>query len=96
MLVVSLLPALLISWSVITAILAGLVIYRSLVGMKEDDQLFLDPAEAQLEAEQRAILRQLTQLAPFVKGLTIASSGLLVLITGIWIYRGVTGVAAPR
>jgi hypothetical protein len=96
MLVVSLLPALLISWSVITAILAGLVIYRSLVGMKEDDQLFLDPAEAQLEAEQRAILRQLTQLAPFVKGLTIASSGLLVLITGIWIYRGVAGAAAPR
>ena len=96
MLVVSLLPALLISWSVITAILAGLVIYRSLVGMKEDDQLFLDPAEAQLEAEQRAILRKLTRLAPFVKGLTIASSGLLVLITGIWVYRGVAGVAALR
>jgi len=96
MLVVSLLPSLLISWTVITTILAGLLIYRSLIGMKEDDQLFLDPAESQLEAEQRAILTLLTRLAPFVKGFALASSALLVLIAGAWIYRGVAGIAGPR
>ena len=42
----SLLPTLWICWGGITVALVGLVIYRSLVGMKEDDQLFLDPAVA--------------------------------------------------
>jgi len=89
----SLLPALWICWGSITAALTVLLIYRQLVSMKEEDQLFLDPAEWQLEREQRAILTQLSKLAPFLKGLTVVSTALLVVIAGVWIYRSVLGFA---
>jgi hypothetical protein len=89
----SLLPALWISWVSITVALTALVIFRSLVAMKEEDQLFLDPAEWQLEREQRAILTQLGRLTPVVKGLAVLSIVLLALIAAVWIYQGVLGVA---
>jgi hypothetical protein len=89
----SLLPVLWISWVSITVALTALVIFRSLVAMKEEDQLFLDPAEWQLEREQRAILTQLGRLTPFVKGLAVMSTVLLALIAAVWIYQGVLGVA---
>ena len=91
---VSLLPALWICWGSITVVLAGLVIYRSLVAMKEEDQLFLDPAEWQLEREQRAILTQLGRLTPLVRGLAVVSTALLAVIAGVWIYQGVLGAAS--
>jgi len=90
-----LLHALWLCWGSITAALAVLLIYRQLVAMKEEDQLFLDPAEWQLEREQRAILTQLSRLTPLLKGLTVVSTALLVLIAGVWIYRGVLGPADP-
>jgi hypothetical protein len=89
----SLLPALWISWVSTTVALTALVIFRSLVAMKEEDQLFLDPAEWQLEREQRAILTQLGRLTPVVKGLAVLSIVLLALIAAVWIYQGVLGVA---
>jgi hypothetical protein len=89
----SLLPALWISWVSITVALTALVIFRSLVAMKEEDQLFLDPAEWQLEREQRAILTQLGRLTPVVKGLAVLSTVLLALIAAVWIYQGVLGSA---
>ena len=89
----SLLPALWICWGSITVALTCLVIFRSLVAMKEEDQLFLDPAEWQLERDQRAILAQLGRLTPLVKGLAVLSSVLLVLIAAVWIYQSVMGTA---
>ena len=89
----SLLSALWVFWASITVALAGLLIYRSLVAMKEEDQLFLDPAEWHLEREQRAILTQLRKLTPVIRTLAFVSAALLALIAGIWIYRGVVGVA---
>ena len=83
----SLLSALWICWGAITVALACLVIYRSLVAMKEEDQLFLDPAEWQLENHQRAILSQLGRLTPLVRGGAILSTSLLLLIAGVWVYQ---------
>ena len=67
---------LLISWAAVTVVLAILLAYRSLIGMKEDDQLFLDPAESKLEAEQRELLTKLARLRPYIKGLSVASGPL--------------------
>src|SRR5260370_23817 len=55
---------LLISWAAITVVLAILLAYRTLIGMKEDDQLFLDPAESSLESEQRQLLTKLARVSP--------------------------------
>jgi hypothetical protein len=89
----SLLSALWICWGGITVVLACLVIYRSLVAMKEEDQLFLDPAEWQLENHQRAILSQLGRLTPLVRGGAVLSTSLLLVIAGVWIYQSFSGPA---
>ncbi len=84
--------ALLITWGAITAVLAILVAYRTLIGMKEDDQLFLDPAESSLEAEQRELLTKLARLSPYIKGLSVASGAVLLGIFSILMYRGLHGL----
>lgn len=88
----SLLMVLLIVWSVVTAALIILLIYRSVVSMKEEDQLFLSPAEGELQRAQQEILRKLNKLDPYVKSLGIASGALLLVVVGVWIYQGLTKV----
>ena len=80
--------SMLIVWAVITGVFVVLMIYRSLVGMKEDDQLFLDPTEAKVEAEQRQIVTKVLRITPYTKGFGFASLGLLVVMGAIWVYQG--------
>jgi hypothetical protein len=49
-------------------------------------QIFLDQAEASLEAEQQEILRRIRRLGPYLKGFGVASALVLVLILGLWLY----------
>ena len=87
-----------IVWGAITALLVSLIIYRSVIGIKEDDQLFLNadnPTEALFQAEQRAILMRVTKLGIYIKSLGFASGAILILIAGIWIYRGIVGFTHP-
>lgn len=85
------LTSLLMVWGGITVILAVLLIYRSIIGVRRDDQLFLDPAEVGFESEQKQILSKLDRIRPMILVLSIASVGLLVVIAAIWVYRGITG-----
>jgi hypothetical protein len=66
-------------WALVTAAFIFLLIGRGLISMKEDDQLFLDDAEKQLEQEQKDILTRLNRLHPYVRGLGIAS-GILFFV----------------
>jgi hypothetical protein len=76
----------LILWGVVTALLVVLLIYRSLVSNREDDQLFLDSATSNLEHEQQQVRQRLARLAPYTKILG-ATSGLLLMATaGLWVY----------
>ncbi len=88
----SLLVVLLVVWSIITAALILLIIYRSTVSLHEDDQHFLSQAEAQMEREQRDVISKLNRVAPYVKYLSVTSGVLLVVIFGVWIYQGLTTV----
>ena len=75
-------------WGVLTAALVVLLIYRNALSMHEDDQLFLDNAESHLEREQKELMERMDRLRPFVNILG-ASSGLLVLLmAGLWLWRG--------
>ncbi len=75
-------------WAVLTVALVVLMIYRTVLTMHEDDQLFLDNAESHLEQEQRRILTQMDRTRPFIMVLS-ASSGLLMLVmAGLWLWHG--------
>lgn len=75
-------------WAVLTTALVILLIYRSALSMHEDDQLFLNNAESHLEQEQKELMTRMDHLRPFVNTLA-ASSGLLVLLmAGLWLWRG--------
>lgn len=75
-------------WAVLTTALVVLLIYRTVLTMHEDDQLFLDAAESHLEQEQQELAAKMDKVAPFVIALS-ASSGLLVLLmAGLWLWRG--------
>ena len=76
-----------IVWGVITAVFVILMIYRSLISMREEDQLFLDPAEARQEAEQRAIITRVERITPYAKGFGFASLSLLAATGALWFYQ---------
>ena len=75
-------------WAVLTTVLVVLLIYRSALSMHEDDQLFLDNAESQFEKEQRELMTRLNRVRPFVNVLGASSGLLILLMAGLWIWRG--------
>ncbi|OFW33813.1 MAG: hypothetical protein A3J28_09875 [Acidobacteria bacterium RIFCSPLOWO2_12_FULL_60_22] len=85
---VSLFTLLLLVWAALTVVLVGLWIYRAIIGMQEEDQIFLDRAEAALEQNQIETLRRINRLDPILKGFAIASGGLLLILGAVWLYQG--------
>lgn len=79
---------LLIGWGVITAVLICVLIYRSTLETREEDQIFLDAAGQSMAAEQRAIVARIESLGRPITALVVLSGGLLAVIAGIWLYRG--------
>jgi hypothetical protein len=83
---------LLIAWGIVTGILIILLIYRSTLTMKEDDQLFLDESSSGMAAEQRELIAKVNKINPLVKVLG-ASSGLMILVVAGWaVYIGLNSV----
>jgi len=83
---------LLIAWGIVTGILVILLIYRSTLTMKEDDQLFLDESSSAMAAEQTELIAKVNKLNPLVKVLG-ASSGLMLLVVAGWaVYIGLNSV----
>jgi hypothetical protein len=79
---------LLISWGVVTAALICVLIYRSTLSTREEDQLFLDAAEESMASEQRAIVARIEKLGRPITALTVVSGALLVVIAGLWLWEG--------
>jgi hypothetical protein len=77
----------LVVWGVITAVFVILMIYRSLLSMREEDRIFLDPAEARQEAAQREIITRVERVTPYAKGFGFASLSLLVATGALWVYQ---------
>lgn len=76
-----------ILWAAVTVMFVGLLIYRSLVGMKEEDTLILSTAEAKMAEEQRLILTRLSQIRPYLLGLGWLSGILLAAILVVWVFQ---------
>jgi hypothetical protein len=76
------------AWGLLTIILIGLLIYRSILSDHEEDQLFLSRGEGAMEREQAEVLKQMNRLDPLVRWLAIASGVLLLFIACWWLYHG--------
>ena len=78
---------LLILWAGLTVVLVFLLIYRSTLSMHEDDQLFLDSAEAHMAKEQEELTLRMNKLQPWVRICGAGSAILFVLIAGMMLYE---------
>ncbi len=85
-----LIEILLIVWGGITVLLIGLIIYRGLVGMREEDQLFLDAAEEHMQREQEKIVARVTRVTPFITVLSYLSGGMILVILALWLWLQVS------
>ena len=90
----SLMTILLILWGVLTTLLVLLLIYRSTLINREDDQLFLGESESHMAREQLEIMNRVHKLAPFVKVLGTASGVLILTIAGVALYQKILEQAA--
>jgi hypothetical protein len=87
---ISTLSALGMAWAAATVVLVALMIYRGLLSMKEDDQLFLDAAEEHLEKEQLQLQARIDQMSKYAMILGAVSVALLLVMAGVWTYQQFT------
>jgi hypothetical protein len=79
---------LLVGWAVVTAVLICILIYRAMLGAHEEDQIFLDKAGDSMAQEQRLLVARIEKLSSPIKILITISVLLLLVIAGIWLWRG--------
>jgi hypothetical protein len=76
-----------VSWGSVTAILVGLLIYRALIGMREDDQLFLASGEEHQAHEQQVLQARIQSVNKYAVWLGVLSGLLLIGIASLWVYE---------
>jgi len=75
-----------IVWAVVAALYLALFLYRSLVGMHEEDTLYLSAGESRMAAEQHEIMKRIIKLDGYSHKLGWATLVLTVLVAGVWGY----------
>jgi hypothetical protein len=75
-----------ILWGIATALYLALLLYRSIVGLHEEDTLYLSAGEAKMEAEQREVMKRINKLDSYSRGIGIAALTLTVVLVGMWVY----------
>jgi hypothetical protein len=87
---ISLVFGMLIAWLVVTAIFIALWAYRAVLGLREDDVLFIDPGEDRQLKEQKELSAKLDRLRPILIGAFVLTVVLGLATLGIWIYLSLT------
>lgn len=77
-----------IAWGAVTAVFVVLMIWRSLVGLREDNVVILDPSENRQATEQQAIIARVERVTAWAKRVGYLSGALLLVSGSIWAYRG--------
>jgi hypothetical protein len=87
---------LLVAWGVLTAILIVLLIYKSTLTMHEDDSIFLNDTESQMQKDQTEVLSKMKKLTPIVRVLGALSGAMILVIAGLFIYQGLNIATTPQ
>ena len=87
---------LLIAWGILTAILIVLLIYKSTLTMHEDDSIFLNETESQMQKDQTEVLAKMRKITPIVKVLGAVSGAMILVIAGLFIYQGLNIATTPQ
>jgi hypothetical protein len=87
---------LLVAWGILTAILIVLMIYKSTLTMHEDDSIFLNETESQMQKDQTEVLAKMRKITPIVKVLGALSGVMILVIAGLFIYQGLNIATTPQ
>jgi hypothetical protein len=79
---------LLIVWGIVFAVFLVLLLRKSLLESREDDQLFIDAANELMAREQRELVSKIRALSRPLMTSGIAAGVLLLVIAGLWVYQG--------
>jgi hypothetical protein len=79
---------LLIAWGIVTAVFLVLLLWRSLLDVHEDAQLFLEAGEDTMDKDQRELVAKINTLSRPIMTSGITAGALLLVIAGLWLYEG--------
>ena len=74
-----------LSWASVTVVLVALLIYRALIGMREEDQLFLASGEEHMARAQQVLQARISNVNKFAVWLGILSGLLLIAMASLWV-----------
>jgi hypothetical protein len=72
-------------WGAVTIVYVALFLFRSVVGMKEEDTLYLSVGEERLAAEQREVMKRIYKLDSYSKKIGYAALAMTVVLAGMWV-----------
>jgi hypothetical protein len=78
-----------VTWASVTVILVGLLIYRALIGLREEDQLFLATGEEHQAREQQILQARISNVNKAAVWLGVLSALLLIGVATMWVYANI-------
>jgi hypothetical protein len=72
-------------WGAVTVAYFALFLYRSVVGMKEEDTLYLSVGEERLAAEQREVMKRIYKLDAYSRKVGYAALAMTVVLAVMWV-----------
>ncbi len=76
----------LIAWALVTIALLAVVAYRGFLAKDETDRIYVSQTQNRFAVQQKEIIARVSRLDRFVKGLLVASGGLIVISLTIWLW----------
>ncbi len=74
-----------VTWASVTVILVALLIYRALIGLREEDQLFLATGEEHQAHDQQVLQARIAIVNKAAVWLGILSALLLIGVATMWV-----------
>jgi hypothetical protein len=76
------------AWGLVSVVLVVVLLHRLMLGIHEDDELFVNTRNPAIEQEQAINTRRIVAVTPWVRGLVTLWGVLIVAMVGTWIYQG--------